>query len=84
MDLDLEKKQQSPMRWLQLPSAQKDWEAGLVADPQDWMDQDPEWWWLRHGFGRHCRRLDRTLPATRSTGAIPFVPLPPSPLFEKN
>lgn len=50
---------EEPLRWLQLPTPQADWVSGLVSEPGDWIDNDDEWWWVRHGFGRQCRRLER-------------------------
>lgn len=42
----------SPMRWLQLPHPQIDFEDGLVGEPAEWLDRGADSWWVEHGFGR--------------------------------
>ncbi|BGP52103.1 hypothetical protein JCM10450v2_008074 [Rhodotorula kratochvilovae] len=44
------------MRWKAIPSAQRDFQDGLVGEPGDWIDPEGETWWLENGIPKHARK----------------------------
>ncbi|GAA6056234.1 hypothetical protein JCM3770_002100 [Rhodotorula araucariae] len=44
------------MRWKAIPSAQRDFQDGLVGEPGDWIDPTGETWWLDNGIAKHPRK----------------------------
>ncbi|GAA5839934.1 hypothetical protein JCM9279_005214 [Rhodotorula babjevae] len=44
------------MRWKAIPSAQRDFQDGLVGEPSDWIDPEGETWWLDNAIAKHARK----------------------------
>lgn len=44
------------MRWKAIPTAQRDFQDGLVGEPGDWIDPEGETWWLENGIAKHARK----------------------------
>ncbi|GAA5942471.1 hypothetical protein JCM3775_006997 [Rhodotorula graminis] len=44
------------MRWKAIPSAQRDFQDGLVGEPSDWIDPQGETWWLDNAIAMHARK----------------------------
>lgn len=65
------------MRWKAIPSAQRDFQDGLVGEPGDWIDPEGETWWLDNAIAKHARK--RTASGAwgegGNAGCVPLVVL---------